>query len=183
MKSSEIQERLYEFIKPAYPDIKIRVEDSPNNIRQLFFTDNKFKTLYPKQRYHYLVHLIPAEFFENNLQDAQWFELAPGEGPDDLNYHDEETIREIKDKILAILRDKVHFVSLLDKEFIEQAIKCYGDFRHSKKILTDLGFPEEEQFDIFHVLMSEGGFCDCEILYNIFRESEYSKKYWRNKKK
>ena len=60
-----------------------------------------------------MIHLIPPDFFENHLQDTQWFELAPGEGLDDLDYHDEETIKEIKDTILAILRDKVHFVSTL----------------------------------------------------------------------
>jgi len=180
MTTFEIQEKLYEFIKPTYPDIEIKVEDTDNN-RQLFFTDNKFTALYPKQRYHYLIHLIPSDFFENYLQNTEWFELAPGEVPDDLDYHDEETIKDIKDMILTILRDKVHFVSRLDKEFISQSVKCFGDFRHSKKILTDLGFSDDEQFDVFHVLMSEGGFCDCELLYNVFRESEYSKKYWSDK--
>lgn len=154
-----------------------------DNIRQLFFTDDKFKVLYPRQRYHYLTHLliIPSDFFENNLQDTEWFELAPNESPDDLDYHDEETIKEIKDTILSILSDKAHFVSQLDKEFMTQSAKCFGDFRHSKKLLNGLGFSDEEQFDVFHVLMNEGGFCDCKILYNVFRESEYSKKYWRDR--
>ena len=76
----------------------------------------------------------------------------------------------------------MHFVLRLDKEFMSQSVKCFGDFRHSKKILTDSGFSDNEQFDVFHVLMSEGGFCDCELLYNVFRESEYSKKYWSDKK-
>jgi Protein of unknown function (DUF2695) len=181
MTTSEIQEKLYELIKPTYPDIIIKVEDSSENIRKLFFTDDKFTALYPKQRYHYLIHLIPSDFFEDNLQDAEWFELAPGERPENLDYHDEETIKEIKDTILPILRDKVPFVSLLDGEFMTQSTKCFGDFRHSKKLLIGLGFSEDDQFDIFHVLMNEGAFCDCEILYNVFREGEYSKKHWQDK--
>ena len=73
------------------------------------------------------------------------------------------------------------FVALLDKEFVLQDAKCFGDFRHSKRILTNLKFSDKDQFDIFHVLMNEGGYCDCEILYNVFRDSEYSKKYWRDR--
>jgi len=178
MTTKELQEKLYEFIKPTYPDIKIKVEDSTENVRQLYFTEDKFEVLYPKQRYHYLTHLIPSDFFEQYLQDTEWFELAPNENPDELDYHDQETIDEIKEAIISILKNTVGFISLLDKELTSQTVKCYGDFRHSKRILTDLKFSVEDQFDIFHVLMNEGGYCDCEILYNVFRESEYSKKYW-----
>lgn len=178
MKTPELQGKLYEFIKPTYPDIEIKVVDKADNNRQIYFIDEKFRELYPKQRYHYLVHLIPTDFYDQNLQDTTWFELAPNENPDDLEYHDQETIDEIKDIILSVLKEKIGFVSLLDKEFFSQSVKCFGDFRHSKKILTNLDFSSEEQFDIFHVLMNEGGYCDCEILHNVFRESEYSKKYW-----
>ena len=181
MTTQELQEKLYEFTKSSYPDIKINVVDTAVNIRQLYFTDDKFAVLYPKQRYHYLTHLIPSEFYEQHLQDTEWFELAPNENPDNLDYHDQETIDEIKESIISILKTKVNFVALLDKEFASQNVKCYGDFRHSKSILTALKFSDEDQFDIFHVLMNEGGYCDCEILYNVFRESEYSKKYWADR--
>ena len=181
MKIFELQEKLYEFIKPSYPDIKIKVEDTVDNIRQLYFTDEKFKELYPKQRYHYILHSIPDDFYQQYLHNTTWFELAPDEDPNDLDYHDQETIDEIKDTILSLLKDKVGLVSILDKKLASQTVKCFGDFRHSKKILSDLDFSNEDQFDIFHVLMNEGGYCDCEILYNIFRESEYSKKYWHDK--
>ena len=77
MTTVEIQETLYEFIKPTYPDIKIKVEETVENIRQLYFTEERFKDLYPMQRYHCLMHLIPSDFYEKNLHDAEWFELAP----------------------------------------------------------------------------------------------------------
>ena len=67
MTTQELQEKLYEFIKPTYPDIKIKVEEKAENVRQLYFTDDKFEVLYPKQRYHYLTHLIPSSFYEQNL--------------------------------------------------------------------------------------------------------------------
>ncbi len=181
MTTEELQEKLYEFVRPSYPDIKINVVDTSKNIRQLYFTDDRFEVLYPKQRYHYLTNLIPSDFYDQNLQDTEWYELAPNEDPDSLDYHDQETIDEIKTPILSLLKDKVGFVTQLDKEFISKNVECFGDFRHSKSILTELNFSEDDQFDIFHVLMNEGGYCDCEILYNVFRESEYSKKYWLDK--
>lgn len=180
MTIREFENKLYEFIRPAYPDIEIRVVDTIANVRELYFIDEKFRLLYPKQRYHYLMHSIPTVFYKENLQNTSWFELAPNENPDELEYHDQETIEEIKDTILSVLKDKIDFVRSLDKEFISQSIKCFGDFRHSKKLLTTLGFSNEDQFDIFHVLMSEGGYCDCEILHNVFQESAYSKKYWHD---
>jgi hypothetical protein len=181
MTAKDLQAKLYEFIKPTYPNIQIKVVDTLENVRQLYFTDEKFEVLYPKQRYHYLIHLIPSIFYDQNLQNTEWFELAPNENPEGLDYHDQETIDEIKDAIISILKDKVCFVTFLDKEFTSQSVKCYGDFRHSKKFLSDLKFSDEEQFDIFHVLMNEGGYCNCEILYNVFIESEYAKKYWRDR--
>lgn len=128
MTKVELQEKLYEFIRPRYPDIVIKVEDTADNIRQLYFTDDKFNLLYPKQRYHYLVHSIPLDFYDQHLQNATWFELAPGENPDELEYHDEETIIDIKDDILSILRNKTDFFNILDKEFNSQKVKCFGDF-------------------------------------------------------
>lgn len=181
MTTEELRQKLYEFVSPSYPDIKIDVVDTAKNVRQLYFTDEKFEVLYPQQRYHYLIHLIPSDFYDQNLQDTEWFELAPNEDPEALDYHDQETIDEIKEPILSILKDKAGFSALLDKAFVSENVKCMGDFRHSKNILTHLKFSDEDQFDIFHVLMNEGGYCDCEILYNVFRDSEYAKKYWKER--
>src|SRR5690349_3650626 len=117
MTPSELQKKLYTFLTPAYPDIEINVVDTVTNIRQLYFTSEKFRVLYPKQRYHYVAHLIPSDFCDQNLQGTTWFELAPNENPADVDYHDQATIDDIKDIILLILQDKVEFFSLPDKEF------------------------------------------------------------------
>jgi hypothetical protein len=183
MTTTELEQALYEFIQPSYPEIDIKVIIDANDIPNIYFTEEKFKLLYPQQRYHYLIHKIPEDFFELHLKDSFWFELAPGESAEDLDYHDDETIEAIKTPILSILQNKIPFVEQLDKEFTSGTAQCFGDFRHSKKLLAELGYADkEEQFDIFHVLMDEGGYCDCEILFNVFKESEYSKQYWRNRK-
>ncbi|MDN3659026.1 DUF2695 domain-containing protein [Ferruginibacter paludis] len=181
MINTEIETSLYRFIKPKYPDVEIKVQNSDENIRQVFFTASLFKDLYPQQRYHYLIHLIPGDFIEENLTNTEWFELAPGEDPDELDYHDDEMLEEITESVLGVLQHKVDFVSILDRLFMKEDTACCGDFSHSKKILKQLDFPAEAQFDIFHVLMKKGGYCDCEILFNVFRESEYAQKYWSSR--
>lgn len=180
MTTLEIEDKLYEFIRPSYPEIQIKVIETADKTRQLYFTEQRFKDLFPRQRYHFLVHLIPDAFYEENLAKAEWYELAPNEDPDDLDYHDQETIDEIKEPIISILKEKVNYISTLNEMFMKQSAKCHGDFRHSKEILTQVGFSVEDQFDIFHVLMDEGGYCDCEILLNVFRESEYAQHYRRD---
>ncbi len=182
MTEKQLTDSLYEFIRPSYPDIKISVVDTDGQ-RQVFFEEKKFKVLFPRQRYHYLIHKIPADFFTENLENTTWFELAPGEKIEDLDYHDDETIESISEIIMNIIKNKTNFVAKLDSSFTESKVECYGDFRYSKEILKRLGFSEKEQFDIFHVFMNKGGYCDCELLYNVFRESEYAKEYWKNRNK
>ena len=41
------------------------------------------------------------------------------------------------------------------------------------------GLKDDDFFDIFHVLMAQGGFCDCEILYNVAPESRLRQQHWR----
>ena len=177
MTAEILKEKLLEFVRPSYPDMAIEVVDELDK-RHVCFTDEKFTALYPLQRYHYLSNLIPRDFYESELTETVWYELTPGENPRDLNYLDRETTDAIRETIIDILKGKTGFVSKLDGLFLTKGAMCYGDFRYAKEILTDLKFSDEEQFDIFHVLMHEGGYCDCEILYNVFRESGYAQKYW-----
>jgi len=177
MTADELQIKLEEFIAPAYPHIQINVIDTPDNGHQIYFVEKKFQHLYPLQRYHYLIHLIPEAFYNEHLAASTWFELAPDENPEDLHYLDKEDIAGTRDIILDILQKQTGFARELDVAFCAESIQCYGDFRHSQKILHKLDFSEQEQFDIFHVLMHEGGFCDCEILYNVFRDSKYAQIY------
>jgi len=183
MTTEELKKHLLDYIKPSYPNIHIDVIDKEDSTRHIYFTEEKFKLLYPQQRFHYLIHKIPNDFYDNYISGTTWYELAPGEEPGNLDYHDSATIESIKEMILEILKNKTCFVKDLDNLFLTNQAVCHGDFRHSKKLLTDFEFTEKEQFDIFHVLMSEGGYCDCEILYNAFKDSGYANKYWSERNK
>lgn len=60
-------------------------------------------------------------------------------------------------------------------------VLCDHSYRISKLILAELGFQAEDLDDIFDVLRSRGGFCDCEVLYNATEESRLKTEYWKSK--
>ena len=55
-----------------------------------------------------------------------------------------------------------------------------GKYDISEPLLRSLGFNDEELSEIFQVLQSKGGNCDCEILYNAIETSRLKAKYWKS---
>jgi hypothetical protein len=53
----------------------------------------------------------------------------------------------------------------------------------SKALLPKHGFNPDEFFDVFHVLMARGGYCDCEIFYNAVEQSRLKERYWKARAK
>ena len=185
--------RLKEFLSKSYPGISIRIEPWSGDPARtaVYFEHEKFAALYPMQRYHYLIHAIPVDFYQQYLSECVWVELAPGEAVGDLNYPDEELIESISPDVLHILGKAGFFAGLDDlmspqAEGIEAAA-CHGDFRHTKRVLAEKGFGErngvDEVFDVCHVLMAKGGYCDCEVLYNVAEESRLKTKHWQERAK
>lgn len=157
-------------------------EQDPSRLA-IYFVEQKFSELYPKQRYHHVSHLIPAKYVESHLSNSAWFELTPGEKPDELVYPDEELISSIRSDVMRTLEDSGFFSLLDDRLFPAERSQtphpCHGDYRNSKSILPTCGIEESEFFDVFHVLMDRGGFCDCEILYNAVESSRLKRQHWR----
>jgi len=61
--------------------------------------------------------------------------------------------------------------------------RCSGDYRLSETILRASGFDSAALSDIFDVLQSQGGFGDCEILYNAVESSRLKAEYWQSRAK
>jgi len=178
LSNDQLAVRLKAVLAEAYPDIEIRAEpwsDDPSRTA-LYFVTERFAPLYQMQRYHLLIHTIPEDFFDEHLQNTVWFELAPGETPDDLGYLKEEQVAEIADNVLSVLEAEGFFPALYESMCPmgseEPHEVCKHDFSMAKSALLECGFKEDEFFDIFHVLMDRGGFCDCEILYNAAPEDD-----------
>jgi Protein of unknown function (DUF2695) len=182
-----IESEVREFVRASYPEMVVRAEywkDDPSRIA-LYFIDEKFRRLYPRQRYHYLVHLIPSDYYRANLAESIWFELSPDEQAEELVFPDEELIAAIAPDVLRSLRERGFFAALdelflsVDSNSLPQI--CAGDFRQAKQALQTCGFEESDWSDVFHVLMEQGAFCDCEILYNAAEESRLKAQHWRRK--
>jgi hypothetical protein len=58
---------------------------------------------------------------------------------------------------------------------------CDGTSKLSWSILITAGFERADLDDIFAVLQSKDGFCDCEVLYNVAETSRLKANYWRNR--
>ena len=185
MNPRQLETDIRSFVATAYPAIEVRVEPwaAEPTRAAVYFTDPQFAVLYPAQRYHYLRNLIPDDYYDRHLANTEWFELAPGEHPDDLEYPDSELIDDITPDVMRALSRTRVFDALDDvlcpRDASQHRQRCHGDYRHTRAVLRARGFSEKELFDVFHVLMARGGYCDCEILYNAVEESRLKAEYWR----
>ena len=185
MDPKQLEADLHAFVSTAYPNIDVRVEPSTADPKRpaVYFTDAQFAPLYQAQRYHCLRHLIPDDYYDRHLIESEWFELAPGECADDLEYPDAQLIADISPDVMRCVAGAKVF-ELLDNVLCpadgsQPRQPCHGDFRHARAALLARGFREAELFDVLHVLMARGGYCDCEILYNAVEESRLKAEYWR----
>ena len=98
---------------------------------------------------------------------------------------DDELIRNISPDVLRVLKARQFFSALDDRLSPEDATRkahvCHGDHEISKAILTDLNFDGQDFNDVLEVLKSQGGCCDCEVLYNVADKSRLRQKYWKDK--
>jgi hypothetical protein len=184
---AKIESEIRGFVRAFYPDMVVRTEyweKDPSRIA-LFFIDERFRALYPRQRYHYLVNLIPKDYYDSTLADTVWFELTPEQSPEMVEDDpDEKLIASITPDVMAALQEKGFFAAL-DEMFCPNGAaepqECSGDFRYAKQALQLCGFEESDWSDVFHVLMGQGAFCDCEILYNAATESRLKTQYWQRR--
>ncbi len=187
MTDTEVASALKGFLAEHYPDmlIEVKTKGGSTGEREVWFVEEGFRDLYPMQRYHYLMHLIPEQFYKEELSGAIWHECAPGEDPNDLMFPDEDLVQNIASSVLGVLHN-CSFFQRLDATMCTVAERygapqCEGDFAQAKKVLSECGRPEPDFFDIFHVLMGQGAYCDCEILCNVTETSEFRRRYWHER--
>lgn len=98
---------------------------------------------------------------------------------------DEEFIASIAPDVLSSLQARDFFARLDDvfcpPNSITGAQVCSWDFRHAKATLQHCGFEESDWSEVFHVLMGQGAFCECEILYNVATQSRLKSQHWQHR--
>jgi hypothetical protein len=96
-----------------------------------------------------------------------------------------EFVKSISDDVMKSLVSRRFFEELdsrlCPKDGQASRVSCDHSYGISKTILAELGFQAEDLSDVFDVLRSRGGFCDCEILYNAADESRLKAEYWKAK--
>ncbi len=96
--------------------------------------------------------------------------------------NEDEFVASVTEEVLECLRRK-RFFEKLDELFCptdgSQGARCEGNFRTSESVLQSSGFTAEDIGDILGVLKSRGGFCDCEVLYNVAETCRLKANYWR----
>jgi hypothetical protein len=104
-------------------------------------------------------------------------------GKQDSNENGEKLIASIMPDVMRCLAKCGYFEDLdnrlcpSEEEIAPES--CHGDFRISLEILQSHGFTNMDTADIFSVLLAQGGFCDCEVLYNVAETSRLKSNYWR----
>jgi hypothetical protein len=98
---------------------------------------------------------------------------------------DDNFIASIAPDVMRALTASGFFIALdelfcLTEKFLKAGV-CHGhrDYRNAKRLLLSHGFDESEFSDVFGVLASRGGYCDCEILYNAAESSRLKAEYWQ----
>jgi hypothetical protein len=99
----------------------------------------------------------------------------------------DEVLAAISSDVMMCLVRERFFENLDDvlcpgKDSSERGV-CSGDYSLSEAILLASGFEREDLEDVFGVLRSRGGACDCEILYNVAENSRLKSQYWQNRAK
>ena len=102
---------------------------------------------------------------------------------DDSEWRDQTFADSIADTVLAVL-ERERFFERLDDRFcprasMERRAECGHSFQISTQILENIGMDQEEIEDVLAVLRSRGGCCDCEVLYNVAKESRLRAEHWK----
>jgi hypothetical protein len=105
--------------------------------------------------------------------------------PHEVIDFDSDHISLIAPDVMKVLSSRKFFEKLdsllCPEKTSPKAEKCSGDFKLSKSLVLEAKFSDQDISDIFSVLRSRGGFCDCEILYNVAESSRLKSEYWRSR--
>ena len=93
-----------------------------------------------------------------------------------------EFIKDITPDVMSVLERDEFFTKLEAQIFPTSTTDlntCDHSYSVSIVILSELGHDESARDDVFDVMRSQGGFCDCEILLNAAPESPTRSAYWK----
>ena len=164
-----LRAKLTRLLADKFPGITIEVGHSERWDRtSLTFRWEGFDCLLPEERFHRLFHSLPEGFYDEHLRECVWFELGSGESVEDfLKLPRSADVRHKEPRIIRKLLKMRFFDALLKELGEEPPARCGGDFSAVRRILAARKVAESTRCDVLLVLMRNGGFCDCEALFNV----------------
>jgi hypothetical protein len=98
---------------------------------------------------------------------------------------DADFIGHISGDVLKLLGGR-RFFDFLDDRLCpdvhqQKPCPCVGDYTQTTLVLAGMGFDHQDISEILQVLASQGGCCDCEILFNVAANSRLKSEYWRSR--
>ena len=103
---------------------------------------------------------------------------------DGRNHPDDELIYSITSDVMKCLANSKFFEELDDRLSPAGSAErqfCAGDHQIAESILRSHGFDDASVTEVLQVLAGQGGFCDCEVLYNVADTSRLKAEYWQAK--
>jgi hypothetical protein len=99
--------------------------------------------------------------------------------------NDDQLIEAIAADVIKVLTRRGFFEQLDDKfsprRKTTPPVECGGKFEVAEPLLRSLGFDATERAEFIQVLQSRGGYCDCEILYNVSDKNRLKSKFWKER--
>ena len=165
---TKLQAKLTRLLAEKFPGITIEVGRSERWDRTaLTFRWDGFDDLLPEERFHRLFHSIPKDVYEKHLQGCVWHELGGRESVEQfLKLPRSEDVRDREPRVIRKLTGIGFFEELAGELGEEPTSRCVGDFSAVRRILAAKKLSKPAQRDALLVLMRNGAFCDCEVLFN-----------------
>jgi hypothetical protein len=96
---------------------------------------------------------------------------------------DDQLVETIAPDVLNAIENRGFYTRLDDQmcpgDPRRPRVLCDGSLALTTATLESCGFGQEDIADVLAVLAARGGFCDCEVLYNVAEESRLKSEYWK----
>ena len=161
---------LQEHLRQRFDDATVQIGDDIHyKGTNVVVTSRAFEGLLAEQRFHHVVRAMPKEFYEEHFRSgAVWFELTPGEtGMDLMKMPRASDIEDDADRIRDLLENAGFSAKIREVFKAESQRASITHFAATRRILSEVGWSEDEvaQGCLFMVL--QGAYCDAHVLADV----------------
>jgi len=161
-----IESELRAMLGAAFDGMTIEAGHSPRWRRmQLVLRWEGFAGLLPEERFRKIMQVIPADYYEQTLRGAVFFELTADESIEQfMGLPRSDDVVDDEPRVIRML-DTVGFFNALRASLgSAPAEACGGDLSAARRLLRARGVPAADVVTACLTFIRHGAFCDCEAL-------------------